>query len=132
MAYTALTPDSGSKAEGYTQNGNITGVQIISVSDQRIGSRQPLFAQTGRRAEVSNITLMKTLTTSLSAALTERNKLEAMAGQRVVVNSQHGERIEIFCHNMIVQVKAGPGKWLVMANMSCEAMPITNTGSTTP
>ena len=132
MAYTVLTADGGQKVEGYTQNGNITGVQIISGTDQRLGSRQPLFYQTGRKAEISNVTLMKTFTASLSAALTDRTKLEAMAGQRVVVNSQHGERIETFCHTMIVQVKTGPGKWLVMAEMTCEAMPVTNTSPTTP
>lgn len=132
MSFTTLLADSGATVDSFTQDGNITGVQILSVSDQRLGARQAIFAQTGRRAEISDVILMKTYTTSLSDALLDRDSLEEMKGQRLIVTSQHAEQIEVFCHDMKVQVKTGAQKWLVLANMSCEAMPATITTPTTP
>jgi len=122
---------SGDTVTGYYQKGTIPRTQIQSGSDQRLGSRQPMFFQTGRRGQQVTISLVKTLTTEASS-LADRITLENMQGQGVTVTTDHSETIEVFCHDMKVEIREGAQKWLVSASMSCEAMPSTTVLPTTP
>ena len=90
-----------------------------------------MFFQTGRRGQQVSIAFVK-LVTSESTALSDRMILENMQGQGVTVTTDHSETIEVFCHDMKVEVKEGAQKWLVSATMSCEAMPSTTVLPTTP
>ena len=122
---------SGDTVTGYHQTGTIPRTQIVSGSDQRLGSRQPMFFQSGRRGAQVTVEFVKVLTDQ-ATALSERTILENMQGQGVTVTNSHGEIVEVFCHTMGVGVKAGAQKWLVSASMSCEAMPSTTVLPTTP
>ena len=133
MALTQLTADNGEAVTGYAQQGEIIDIQILSGEDQRLGSRQPLFYQTGRSSPEWSLVLYKTFTVQ-ATALAEVKLLNAMMGQRVVIVDAFSRTWETFLKTVSARPKSGDSgaKWLITCNISGKTMPSTPTAFTTP
>ena len=121
--YATITSDTGQSSTDYSMVGDIPLVQIISGTDQRLGSSQPIFFQSAARARQVDIGLTK-IVSGRAATLQEKNRVESMQGKKVTVINQHGESIETFCKMMNVLTRLGANnEYLFQVTMTCEAMP---------
>lgn len=126
MAYTSISDTKGitGSVSNLLQTGDIQSPKLQSGSAIRLGSAQPVFYITGKRADRSQLELRK-LQTSSEFASADRDALQDFQGRKLIITDKDGKVWNnVFCHESTAVIKkGGGGMYLVECRMIVEATP---------
>lgn len=122
MSYTKITAEDTAEITDLLQQGDINAPKQLSGSKHRLGASQPIFYQTGTKADNSTLILTKVVLTK-ELAISLKAQLEFCQGRSLKITDKDGKVWStIFCHTSVAGFKRGSG-YLVECTMVIEALP---------